>query len=126
MAREPKQPELEPQHWRYIQLRLEGYTNADAAASLGIDRGTAWRWGQMQLVKDELDTLQRDATETCLRHLKELRRKATRRLNELLESENEAVALGAVREVLSRLPEMPPDVPELSEVPSTGNPWDGE
>lgn len=123
MADKPKPPSLEPQHWRYIQARLMGATNAEAGASLGVDRATAYRWGEIPAVADELQALQQDATESALRHLKELYRKASRRLERLIESENEAVALGAVREVLSRLPE-PQEAPRLSEVaPTTGDPW---
>jgi hypothetical protein len=119
----PKAPTLEPQHWRYIQARLMGATNAEAGESLGVDRATCYRWGEIPAVADELQALQRDATESALRHLKELYRKASRRLGVLLESENEAVALGAVREVLSRLPE-PQEGPRLTEVAATnGDPW---
>ncbi len=114
---------LEPQHWRYIQARVMGATNAEAAESLGVDRATAYRWGEIPEVAAELAQLQQDATESALRHIKELYRKATARLGTLLESENEGVALGACREILARLPE-PQEAPRLTEVPATtGDPW---
>lgn len=118
-------PSLEPAHWRYIQLRLLGATNPEAAKELNIDGATAWRWGQMPQVKDELSKLQADAIESTARIVRAGLARAARRVNELVDSPDENVALRAATWVLERVPE-PPAETVLAEVASTGNPWDAE
>ena len=120
-----KAAELEPQHWRYIQLRLLGATNPEAAAELGIDGATAWRWGQIPEVRDELAKLQADAIESTGRILKAGLAKAARRVAELVDSIDENVALRAATWTLERMPVAVDDVP-LKPIASTGDPWDGE
>lgn len=124
MTDKPK-PSLEPQHWRYIQLRLLGATNAEAAEELNVERQTTYRWGQIPAVQEELARLVQDATESAVRLLKANVTKAAKKVVALTDSEDEGIALRAAQAVLERIPAMPEDVP-LKEVPSTGDPWDGE
>lgn len=104
MADKPKPPSLEPQHHRYIQLRLLGYTNPEAATELHIDAATAWRWGQMPQVSEELSKLQGDATESVARLLRNAGIKAAKTQTELLDCEDPRVRLQASIEILKRQP----------------------
>jgi len=120
-----KGPALEPAHWRYIQLRALGATNPDAAEELGIDRMTAYRWGQIPEVRVELAKLLQDATESGMRLLRHSVTKAARKVLELTDSPDENIALRAASLILERIPTTADDLP-LREVPSTGDPWEGE
>lgn len=118
-----KGPALEPQHWRYIQLRLLGMTNAECAVELQIDPATAWRWGCIPAVKDELAKLQQDAVESTHRILKSGLAKAARKVGELVDSDDENVALKAACWTLERMPAVAEDL-ALNEAPTTGDPWE--
>lgn len=120
-----KRGELEPQHWRYIQLRLMGNTNGECASELHVDQATCWRWGQNPLVRDELAKLQADACESSVRIVKAGLQRAARKVVDLVDSEDENVALRAATFLLERQAPVAEDIP-LREVASTGDPWDGE
>lgn len=109
MADKPKPPSLEPQHWRYIQLRLLGATNAEAAEELGVERQTTYRWGLIPQVQDELSRLVQDATESATRLLKANVTKAAKRIVALTESEDEGIALRACQAVLENVPRVNQD-----------------
>jgi predicted DNA-binding protein (UPF0251 family) len=121
----PKAPALEPQHWRYIQLRLLGATNQEAAQELGVERQTTHRWGTIPEVREELALLIRDNTESAARLLRASVTKAAKKIVALTDSEDEGIALRAATTILERVPETQADV-LLAEVPSTGDPWGGE
>lgn len=104
MADKPKPPTLEPQHWRYIQLRLLGATNAEAAEELNVERQTTYRWGQMPAVQEELTRLVQDATESAVRLLKANVTKAAKKIVALTDSEDDGIALRAAQAVLDHVP----------------------
>lgn len=114
---------LEPQHWRYIQLRLLGATNPEAATELNIDDATAWRWGQIAEVREELARLQTDASESAMRRLRSALSRAAKRVLELTDSEDDNVALRACALILERMPEVADEFQPAREVASTGDPW---
>jgi len=94
---------LEPKQQRFIQLYLTGnFTLAKIAELLEIHPNTATKWMKRADVKEALTEAQAEIHQQVESQLKAMTIKATHKLNELIDSPMDAVALQAVKDVLDR------------------------
>lgn len=70
-------------------------TNREIAREVGVDKSTVQRWLKTSKFEEKL----KEETQRCLNHLAS---KATRKLEKLIDSRNDGVALGACRTVLDK------------------------
>jgi len=95
--------ELDPKQQRFIQLYLTGnFTLAKIAELLEIHPNTAGKWLKKPEIKHALEEAQQEIFEQVSHELKSMTVKATKKLNSLLDSPMDAIALQAVRDVLDR------------------------
>ena len=95
--------QLEPKQQRMIQLYLTGnYTLAKIAELLEIHPNTASKWMKKPQVKSALEEAQVEIHEQVSTQLKSMTLKATQKLNNLIDSPQDAIALQAVKDVLDR------------------------
>jgi predicted transcriptional regulator len=79
-----------------------GDTVADAAVASGVSRRTLTRWiAADPEFATEVDRLRGEATKTAVQLLTEQATHAVERLSELVDSESEAISLGACRVILA-------------------------
>lgn len=95
--------QLEPKQQRFIQLYLTGnYTLAKIAELLEIHPNTAGKWMKRPEIKSALEEAQSEIHEQVAIQLKGMALKATQKLNNLIDSPQDAIALQAVKDVLDR------------------------
>lgn len=95
--------QLEPKQQRFIQLYLTGnYTLAKIAELLEIHPNTAGKWMKRPEIKSALEEAQSEIHEQVAIQLKGMALKATQKLNSLIDSPQDAIALQAVKDVLDR------------------------
>ena len=95
--------DLDPKQQRFIQLYLTGnFTLAKIAELLEIHPNTAGKWLKKPEIKHALEEAQQEIFEQVSHELKSMTVKATKKLNSLLDSPMDAIALQAVRDVLDR------------------------
>lgn len=117
---------LDPKHVRCVALRVAGHKQKEIARALEVDEATISRWLQLPEVKQTIAETAADAIAAGGTLLKASYSDAVATLLKLMaESDDEGIRLKAATEVLNRVPAPVEDVP-LHEIPSTGNPWDGE
>lgn len=94
---------LDPKQQRFIQLYLTGnFTLAQIAKLLEIHPNTAGKWMKRQDIKNALEEAQQEIHEQVTVQLKSMTLKATQKLNNLIDSPQDAIALQAVKDVLDR------------------------
>lgn len=95
--------QLEPKQQRFIQLYLTGnFTNAKIAELLEVHPNTVGNWMKKAEIKSALEEAQAEIHENVAMQLKSMTVKAANRLNQLVDSPMDAIALQAVRDVLDR------------------------
>jgi hypothetical protein len=85
---------------RFVECLLESPSVTAAAERCGIARSTAHAWLKSSDVRAELDRAQRSAFDAAISRIASLSAEAANKLALLVRSDNEAIALGAVRLVL--------------------------
>ena len=94
---------LEPKQQRFIQLYLTGnFTLAKIADLLDIQPNTAGRWLKNAEIKKAIEESQLEIHDQVSMQLKNMTKKAVQRLDSLVDSPMDAIALQAVRDVLDR------------------------
>lgn len=94
---------LDPKQQRFIQLYLTGnFTLAKIAELLEIHPNTAGKWLRRKEIKEALEEAQAEIHEQVSIQLKSMTLKATQKLNNLIDSPQDAIALQAVKDVLDR------------------------
>lgn len=94
---------LEPIKQRFVQLYMTGnFTLAKIAELLEIHPNTAGRWLKAEDVKGAIEQAQRDIHKNVQMQITANTVKAVAKLNELMDSSIDAVALQAVKDVLDR------------------------
>lgn len=94
---------LDPKQQRFIQLYLTGnFTLAQISKLLEIHPNTAGKWMKRADIKSALEEAQQEIHEQVSIQLKSMTLKATQKLNNLIDSPQDAIALQAVRDVLDR------------------------
>ena len=94
---------LDPKQQRFVQLYLTGnFTLAHIADLLEIHPNTASKWLKRADVKEALTEAQAEIHEQVAHQLKSMTVKATQKLNDLIDSPMDAIALQAVKDVLDR------------------------
>lgn len=78
----------------------KGMTIADASRDTGVGERTIYNWRQEADFKARVQEARRELFDAASGRLSDLGGKAASRLGELVESDNDAVALGACRTVL--------------------------
>ena len=91
---------LTPRQANALQMTLDGFSKGEIIERLGVTQVTLWRWRQLPAWCEELNVVLRDASGDGQGQLKSMLPLATRRLKQLLVSQSEQVALGAIRTVL--------------------------
>lgn len=95
--------ELDPKQQRFIQLYLTGnFTLTKIAELLEIHPNTAGKWMKKPAIKNALAEAQHEIFEQVSHELKGMTIKAAHKLNALIDSPMDAIALQAVRDVLDR------------------------
>ena len=93
---------LTPRQQRFVHLYLTGqYTQSELANIIEIDIATARKWLRNPTVQD-IEEFQKEEHEIVENAIKNMRAKALERLNELMDSKNDNVALQATKDVLDR------------------------
>lgn len=95
--------ELMPKQQRFVHLYLTGkYNQTELANLLEIDINTVRRWLHNDTIRTYIENFQREEHEHIENAIKHMRSKAINRLYELMDSDNDAVALQATKDVLDR------------------------
>ena len=98
-----KLSDMDVKQQRFVQMYLTGaYTNKEIASLLDIHINTLYAWLRRDDVKEVINEMQSIEAETVDTYLKSMTNKAVQRLNELMDSPMDAIALQAVRDVLDR------------------------
>lgn len=96
-------PELDYKQQRFVHLYLTGnYKNTELAELFEVHPNTITLWLRKPAIKKAIETLQEDIHNTVSNQLKNLTLKAVDRLNDLIESPIDGVALQAVNSILDR------------------------
>lgn len=94
---------LSPNKQRFIHLYCTGqYTNQKLAELLNVHVNTITNWLRDREVNQIIHELQLDTHEMVSMQMNSLTRKAVNRLNQLVDSPIEGVAMQAVKDVLDR------------------------
>ena len=94
---------LEPREQRFIQLYLTGnFTITQLAQMLEVHPNTVHKWLKKPRIKNALVEAQGEIHEQVAMQIKAMTVKAVSRLNDIVDSPQDAVALQAIREVLDR------------------------
>lgn len=95
--------DLPPKKQRFVHLYLTGqYKIPELAEILEITPSTARIWLKQHVIQDYIETFKQEEHEAVENALKNLRQRALGRLGELMESQVDAVALQATKDVLDR------------------------
>jgi len=95
--------DLDPKQQRFIQLYLTGnFTLTKISELLEIHPNTAGKWLKKPEIKHALEEAQQEIFEQVSHELKSMTVKAAQKLNSLMDSPMDAIALQAVRDVLDR------------------------
>lgn len=98
-----KLSDMDVKQQRFVQMYLTGaYTNKEIASLLDIHINTLYAWLRRDDVKEVINEMQAIEAETVDTYLKSMTNKAVQRLNDLMDSPMDAIALQAVRDVLDR------------------------
>ena len=98
-----KLSDMDVKQQRFVQMYLTGaYTNKEIASLLDIHINTLYSWLRRDDVKEVINEMQAIEAETVDTYLKSMTNKAVQRLNDLMDSPMDAIALQAVRDVLDR------------------------
>lgn len=94
---------LDVKEQRFVQLYLTGaYTNKEIASLLQVHVNTIYAWLKREDVKACINEMQAIEAEAIDTYLKSMTSKAVQRINELMDSPMDAIALQACRDVLDR------------------------
>ncbi|WP_147363120.1 helix-turn-helix domain-containing protein [Dehalobacter sp. MCB1] len=94
---------LSAKEQRFVQLYLTGqYTIPKLAQLLELHPNTLWKWLKRKDIKTVIEETQLMTHEVVATQLQNLTLKATNKLNSLLDSPIDGVALQAVKDVLDR------------------------
>lgn len=99
---------LTPRQHLSVTLLSSGLTARQVANELHVSEKTLCKWGQNEAFRSEVNRKLLQAEEEAAALLGGLRLKAVERLNNLLLSANENIAIRAVSEVLDR--QKPPNI----------------
>lgn len=95
--------ELSPKQQRFIHLYLTGkYNQTELANLLEMDLNTVRRWLRNDTIRNYIEEFQKEEHEHIENAIKNMRSKALEKLYDLIDSENDAVALQATKDVLDR------------------------
>lgn len=95
--------DLPPKKQRFVHMYLTGqYKVPEIADILEISTNTARIWLKTEVIKNYIDEFKREEHEAVENALKHMRQRALSRLGELMESQVDAVALQATKDVLDR------------------------
>lgn len=94
---------LSPNHTRFVTLYLSGqYSLLKIAELLGVHVNTLGKWMKRDDVSDYLAEMQAEQNKLVKMQLNQMTVKATNKLNDLIDSNIDGVALQAVKDVLDR------------------------
>lgn len=94
---------LSPNHRRFVTLYLSGqYTLLKIAELLGVHANTVRKWMKRDDVSTYLTEMQIEQNALVKMQLNQMTVKATNKLNDLIDSNIDGVALQAVKDVLDR------------------------
>ena len=93
---------LTPKQRKAAQLQAEGGSARDASKAVGVHEVTLARWRTLPAYQDHLRGLIEQSESEVIDMLHGLKRRATQRLGELLESNSPSVALKAAEAILDR------------------------
>ena len=94
---------LTPRQQRFVHLYLTGqYTQAELANLIEVDVQTIRKWLRNPTIQEYIQTFQEEEHELVENAIKHMRLKALERLNELMDSKVDNVALQATKDVLDR------------------------
>lgn len=95
--------ELTPKQQRFVHLYLTGkYNQTELANILEMDLNTVRRWLRNDTIRAYIEEFQKEEHEHVENAIKNMRSKALEKLCDLMDSENDAVALQATKDVLDR------------------------
>ena len=94
---------LEPKMQRFVNLYVTGqYSVNKLAQLLNVHPNTLFNWLRRDDVKEVIESMQKSTQEVVAIQLKALTLKAANKLNSLIDSPIDGVALQAVKDVLDR------------------------
>ena len=94
---------LAPNHRRFVNLYITGqYSIKKIADLMQISEMTLYRWMKREDVKNFLSAVQRQNQQLVNNQLNQMTLKAVEKLNKLIDSNIDGVALQAVKDVLDR------------------------
>lgn len=94
---------LTPKMQRFVNMYVTGqYSVNKLAQLLEVHPNTLFNWLRRDDVKEVIETMQKSTTEVVQLQLKALTLKAANKLNSLIDSPIDGVALQAVKDVLDR------------------------
>lgn len=94
---------LKPLHQRFVHLYLTGqYKVKELAELLNVSTYTVRAWLRKQEIKDIIEQTQQDEDDIVKQGLKALRMKALYKMSDLMDSEMDAIAYQAARDILDR------------------------
>ncbi len=91
---------LRPKQQIFLLHILQGKTVVEAAQAARVAESTARTWMRQKAVIKELHNLQKEILEQCKNEILHTILKSIRKLNLLLNSEKESIALGASKTLL--------------------------
>jgi hypothetical protein len=98
--------------WELVEALLTHPTKTAAARALGISRQKLYKRLQKESVRELLDMILRERVQHLSRYSVSLVERAWARIEELLNSENEFVAIRAATLILSKFAPVPPEITE--------------
>lgn len=96
-------PSISPQQQRFVHLYMTGqYKLQQIAELLGVTIRTLRNWLYEEEIKQLIEEFQMEEHEAVELGIKNLRKNALEKMNELIQSDNDMVALQACKDVLDR------------------------